>query len=767
MKTTLHTGLSFLAMSVGLLTTAPAVAGGAEGIAQAPLETTDPSPNIQASPASASDPTQGDEHAGQLQDIVVTAQRRSENLQRVPISVAVVTSERLETSGVSSTQGLASVVAGLSIKTPVQSFSPTIRGVGTTSFGPGIESPVAVYVDDVYYASQLMGLSTTNDVAQVSVVKGPQGTLFGRNSTGGVIQLTTRDPKSTIGGELTTELDNYLTSRTYGYLTDGVNDKLRGNVSVNYVTQGNGWGTNLTSGQDIHKIYDDISVRTKWIWTPTQGTSIRLAGDYTYRKSSLGPNLRPTPGANPLFPGINKGINAPNLYDSAGDQPNENLYRGGGGSLTIKQDTGFGRLTSITAYREYHFESAFDAEGTAIPVQEVFITQNGKQFTQELQVASHDTGLFVWQAGGYYFWGRDSADPIATPLHSPDPTVAFLGNPTTFVTYTNLGTKSIASYGQATIELLPNTRVTAGLRYSHENRFIVASQFGQGPFTHDALIPLAPPGSLDKSLSSSKLTYRAVLDYRFDPDTMVYVSFNRGFKSGGFNGFNPTNPAYRPEKLDAYELGLKSQFANRSIRFNPSAFYYKYSDIQVTQITGPVPDIVNGARAEIYGIDIEGEWQATEALNFNIGAEWLRAQFTDYPGAQSSTPAPGGGNIFFKKGNAAGNRVPFAPKFTINAAVNYTVDLGGSQLDFNVANAYNSGYFFEPDNRLKQNAHNLLNGTITWTAGGVKVSAFVRNVFNKVVAGQESATQFGDLADYTNPPRTYGVSLSYKFGSVR
>ena len=760
-------GLSLLTLSTALVAAAPAWSRPDGTPDRAPLPAQDaPQSPTPAAQSPTPDP-QTELDAGQLQDIVVTAQRRSENLQRVPIAVAVVGEDRLESSGVVNTQGLSSVVAGLSIKTPVQSFSPTIRGVGTTSFGPGIESPVAVYVDDVYYASQLMGLSSTNDVAQVSVLKGPQGTLFGRNSTGGVIQMSTRDPSSIMGGEISTELDNYLTSRTYGYLTGKISDTLNANISVNYATQGKGWGENLTTGEDIHKIDHDVAARTKLVWTPSARTTVRLSADYAYRKNSLGPNLRPVPGSNPLLPGINKGIVSDKLYDSATSLQNRNAYRGSGASLNVSQDIGFANLTSITAYRDYRFESAFDGDGSPIPVQEVFITQRGRQFTQELQLSSNGAGPLTWTTGAFYFQGRDRADPIVAVIHNTNPAVAFLGNPTSLTTFTSLGTKSIAGYAQATMEITPSTRITGGIRYSHEKRDIRVTDFGQGPFTGGAAVPLHPPGSLDRELKNSELTYRAVLDHRFDPDTMVYASFNRGFKSGGFNGFNATNPAYRPERLDAYELGLKSQFANRSIRFNPSAFFYKYQDIQVTQITGPVPDIVNGARAEIYGIDIEGEWQATDRLNLTLGAEWLHAEFTDYPGAQAAINNPAGGTIFFRVPNAAGNRIPFAPRFTINIGVDYRIDLGGGELGFNIANAYNSGYFTEPDNRLRQASHNLLNGTISWTKGGFKVGAFIRNALDEVVTGQMSAVPYGDLTDYTNPPRTYGLSLSLKFGSAR
>ena len=700
--------------------------------------------------------------AGGLEAIVVTAQKRSENLQTVPLAVAAVSSARLQASGVTNTQGLSTVVAGLSIKTPVQSFSPTIRGVGTTSFGPGIESPVALYVDDVYYASQLMGLSTLEDVAQVAVLKGPQGTLFGRNATGGVIQLTTRDPSHEFGGMLKTELDKFLTSRSYLYLTGG-RDDLAMNVSVSYATQGDGWGKNIINGEDIHKIKHDISARTKWVWTPSDATTVKLSGDYTDRKNNLGANLRPAPGSVPLFPGLNKGLTTNNVFDAAMDLPNRNTYKGGGGSIAIEHETGFGRLVSISAYRTYNYSTIFDGDGSPIPVQDVIIHQKGKQFSQEFQIVSRDDQKLTWALGTFYFWARERANPLIAVLHGP---AGPLGDATTITTLANLGTESLAWFAQASYEILPNTRLTGGLRYTYEKRTQDANQTAAGPATFGFSIPF--PGDLPGRISDSKYTYRLALDHRFTDDIMAYVSYNRGFKSGGFNGLNPTNPAYRPEQLNAVEGGFKAELFDRTLRFNPSVFYYKYKDIQVTKITGPLPDIINGAKAKIYGVDLESEWQATSALRFNLGAEWLHAEFTDFPNMDATIPVPGGGNAPFVIPNGAGNRIPYAPRFTLNAAANYTLDLGNdSKVDFNVSNAYNSGYFLEPDNRLKQKSHNILGAAVTWTSGPVTLGVWGRNLLDKVVAAQEAGVvPFGDLADYTNPPRTYGFTASYKFGGL-
>ena len=215
-----------------------------------------------------------------LDEIIVTAQKRSENLQDVPIAITALTGNQLQAAGIVSANDLPTVVSGLSIGDTALYFQPHLRGIGTAAFGPGIENPVALYVDGVYYPSQLEAPTDLIDVSQLSVLKGPQGTLFGRNSTAGVIQMTTKDPQQSFGGEAQTSLDNYFTSRNYVYLTGGITSDLAANVSFRYTTQGNGWGRNIFNGDQIERDNKDLAVRSKWVYTPSDSTTIRLNMDW-------------------------------------------------------------------------------------------------------------------------------------------------------------------------------------------------------------------------------------------------------------------------------------------------------------------------------------------------------------------------------------------------------------------------------------------------------------------------------------------------------
>lgn len=709
---------------------------------------------------------------GGLQDIVVTAQKRTENLQTVPIAVSAVSSEQLQAAGIVSTTGLATVVSGFSVNNSVQNFSPHVRGIGTTSIGPGIENPVALYVDGVYYASQIMGLTDMSDVSQVAVLKGPQGTLFGRNATGGVIQLTTRDPSQEFGGEFRSELDQYLTNRNYLYMTGG-RDDLAVNVSVRYATQGEGWGKNLATGEDIHKINHDTGVRTKWVYTPTEATKIKLAADYSDQSNSLGPNLRPIPGTTPLLAGF---TDNGNIFNVNSFVTNHSTGWNGGGSLTVDQDAGFARLVSISAYRKYKFSTRFSSSISPQPAVSASFTQAGKQFSQELQLISPDSDTFTWVAGAYYFWGREGLPHFATRFFNgfvlPFP---FSG----FDVKGSESTESIAGFGQATYSFTPDTRLTVGLRYTHERRtmdnaflegFMAApdgSEFSIGPIS-----PIA-----NEAVKFNRLTWRLSLDHKFSDDVMGYVSYNRGFKSGGLNVFNSFQPPFKPEQLDAYEVGMKTELFDRRLRFNPSIFYYDYKQIQMTRFENNTI-ILNGEKAELYGVDLDVEAALTDRLTLTGGAEWLHAKLkkftnatcavTPFPFPQAVLATNPGGGVIQVPCDASGNRIPFAPKVTLNIGVNYEVPVAGAKVVFNVTNAYSSSYFGEPDNVVKQKGFNMLNGSVTWTAPGdrLSVGAFLRNALDKVVFGQMSAPPpSGFQADYSNPPRTYGVNLTYRFGA--
>ncbi|MCW1402929.1 TonB-dependent receptor [Novosphingobium sp. MW5] len=618
--------------------------------------------------------------------------------------------------------------------------------MGTTAFGPGVENPVALVVDDVYYASALFGLTDLADIEQVAVLKGPQGTLFGRNATGGVIQLTTREPNGEVGGELRTSLDNYLTSRSFAYLTGRVADNLNANLSVKFTTQGNGWGTNIRTGEDIRKIDHDLALRTKLAWAPGSETKINLALDYTSRKNSLGANLRPVPGYSTFFSSLDDPGVESDLQDVDTNITNRNRFKGGGASLTVNQGLGFATLSSISAYREYSNSIAFSAAGTNFPVVEVMPGSHwyGKQFTQEVRLISPSSSKLKWQIGGFYFWSNEGFDPLSETIFT-NPAA-----PYSLKLDNSFKASSYALFGQATLPMGDATNFTAGIRYTHEER----SASGRLDYTALGAGPPPPNSVVNASFDESRVTFRLALDHRIADDVMAYASFNRGFKSGGFDPFLTQTVPYRSEALDAYEVGLKAELLGKSLRINPSLFLNKYNDIQVSYIVGANAFIDNAAKAELYGIDLDVEWQVTNRLKLGGSLSYVHNEFTDYPNAPTTFPDP----VFILLpgtiANARGNNLPYAPEFTYNLSLDYSIPLQKGDLAFNFTDSYSSSYASEPDNRLKQKAFHYLNAALTYTndSGDLSLSIWGRNLLDEIVVSQLASYAFlGDIADYGNP----------------
>src|SRR5882757_2253137 len=400
-----------------------------------------------------------------LAEIIVTAQKRSENLQDVPIAITAVTGDQLRAANLVSANDLPTLVSGLSIGDTVLYFQPHLRGIGTAAFGPGVENPVALYVDGVYYPSQLEAPTDLIDVSQISVLKGPQGTLFGRNATGGVIQMSTRDPQQNFGGEAETSLDNYITSRNYVYATGGITSDLAANVSLRYTTQGNGWGRNIYNGDQVERDNKDLSVRTKWVYSLSESTTIRLSMDYSNVSNSLGGNFAPVPGSKPFFPGF---VASSNPYDVDTYQTGRNHAQSGGISLVLQQGLGFADFVSISSFRSYAFHDNLVVSLTPVPGIDINDTENGRDITQELQLVSTNNEFIRWATGIFYFRNEASINPIRTTLHGLlAPTPFSFGAQEVVDTLT---TESVAPYAQATIELNPSTHLTLGVRDTWEER---------------------------------------------------------------------------------------------------------------------------------------------------------------------------------------------------------------------------------------------------------------------------------------------------------
>ena len=722
--------------------------------------------SVSAAYAAAPDDTSNTQSAG-LMEIVVTAQKRSENLQDVPITISVVNPQMLVSGGISDSLGLGAVVPGFQGTADVGNFLPHLRGVGNTATGPGIENSVATYVDGVYIADEAGDLLQLDDITQIEVLKGPQGTLFGRNSTGGLLQVTTRDPSNEFGTQTSVTYANYQTERGSFYVTGGLTDDLSANFSAQGTRQGQGWGRDIYTGRENNQLDRDYTLRAKILYTPTTATSVKLAADYHESGDSLGTFY--TPASPPIgFPGKIGYVQAPSPWDTDNTFPASNGAQLGGVSATINQDLTFAQLVSITAYRKTKNTSFFDFDGGPIDAEHLSLLLRDEQFTQEFQL-SGDTHQIKWVAGAFYFHDRNGSNPTVLTLGGPLVAPTF---PLTNVIIDATGIdSSIAGYAQGTAEVFSRTDLTVGLRYTNEKRSISGTTDG----VLEGNIPIGaidPPSN--QSTSYDKLTWRFALDHKFTDDTLGYISYNRGFKSGGFNTTIPNDPAYSPEVLDAYEVGLKTDTFEKRLRVNTSFFYYDYKNIQVARFETGVVGIYNGAAARLYGVDLDAEAALGGGFSFNGGLEYLHDRFTSFPSAAGSIPQPGGGFVLLPGGegggiNAAGNELPDAPTFTAFVSLNKNFALPAGPIDVNVTDSYNSGYFGEADNFLRQPSFDLLSTSLKWTSvdNRYSVRLWGNNLLNKAVASQISTFPLTYAYAYADPPRTYGITFILKTGSLQ
>lgn len=682
-----------------------------------------------------------------ISEIVVTAQRRAENLQNVPISITALSSDALTSSGIDGISSLQVAVPGLAFAQSAGYSLPRIRGVGTGANGPGVENSVAVYVDNVYIASTSAGTMSFNNIAQLAVLKGPQGTLFGRNATGGVIQITTFDPGQTAVLDASITAANRDTFQGNLYAAMPFTDSLAADMAVYYRDQNDGAGLNVNTGNDVGQ-GEDFAIRSKLKWEPSYNTTVKLSGDYAVSKGTRFAS-RAVPGT------ISAGSNVflePEFATQSSFDPSQRIMQKGM-SLQVEQGIGDLSLVSITAYRRGSFFQRFDADTQPAPFTDVLIDQFDRQFTQELQLLSPKSGRLTWMIGFYYFDAESGYQPQQVIARRPP----FLAPPTLITTTSEMTTKSLAGFGQATYAISDRTNFTAGVRYTSDQR--------EGIIRRTIQLPngvVLPAQSSSAEVTSDKLTWRLALDHRFSDQLLAYASMNRGFKSGLFDPVVIPLNTVAPEVLDAYEAGVKTDLLDRRLRINAAYFHYEYKNIQVVRISNGLPTLLSGPRAKIDGIDLDATAVIDSRLEITAGLSWLHARFTDFPQSAITTPLPTGGNAL-SFGDAAGNRLPMTPDWTLNLGATYEIPTRFGDFSLVSTWLHNDGYYEGSENRLRQRPFDIVNASINWTSPSGKYygSVWGKNVFDEFYATQLSAQPTQDALLWGDP-RTFGITVGIK-----
>lgn len=718
-----------------------------------------------AAPASAQEATAPDGNAQSAfnDEIIVTAQRREENLQDVPLAITAINGAQLKAQGIETVIDLGGKVPGLNFQNFNGIILPYLRGVGTSSSIAGVESSVAVYVDGAYFSRLPSAFFDLSSVERVEVLKGPQGTLFGRNSTGGVINVVTRKPSYDTTFQASVGYGRFDAVNANAYVSTGLSDSAAISFGVSGKTS-DGFGKNLATGSR-YGFEDSVLVNGKLLLEPDTETEITLSGFYSWSKNSG--NKAAFPGTSTISLGrlLNGGggirVDSDDIgfYDSLSNPNQIDRYETWGATLKMERDLGSVQLVSISAYSDLQEFGSFD---DYLPITNEFLVEvdlGVGLFTQEIQLLSNNDGPFSWIVGAYYLHS-DTGYTDKTTFFSPP-----LFGPGAVPAPASQKVESIAGFVQASYDFTPELTLTGGLRYTFD-KTSAKGQFGTF---------VTPPDTtkLDKP------SFKVALDYQATPDVLAYVLFARGFKSGGYNILTYNTPqATKAEELDDYEIGLKTELFDRRVRLNLSAFYYDITAPQVQLIANGTTFFSNAGASEVKGAEVELTAEITSQLRARLSGTYLDSKYTDYgvtdpvtglcvaECAPASRPLePLGGSFGLPGIDAAGNRTPLAAKWTFNLGIDYVVPIGDGKLSLTADWYHNSGYVFEPDQFLRQRAYDLVSAQAKYDLNeNVAIRVWGRNLLDKkIIAG--AASQLGNAGYPWSPaaPLTYGVAVDFSF----
>lgn len=691
-----------------------------------------------------------------LPDVIVTAQRREEKLQDVPIAVTALGKDQMEKIGLASSTDLINVIPGLASNPSSIRGALYLRGVGNNSSNSA--PSVLTYIDGVYQAFSPPVYDFT-DIEQISVAKGPQGTLFGRNATGGVIQITTVNPLNWQGLDAQVGYANYNTISAN--LTGAVkfSEHLAASVSGYYNNQQDGWGVNRFDGSDVFTA-KRYGVRTK-IVAESDDVTATLVGNYFYNGGAVGAAAIAALGSRYVNLATGQFFSVPDRFDVLLNSRPYGENKIGGASLTLEKHVGDIKFMSISSYQQAKEANQIDQDGSALPVTLVNVFVRRSSFTQEFQ-ASGSGSSYNWVAGLFYYHLWEKPD---LSFGGTFPTTTFFTPPgVPYVVRARRATDAYAAYAQGTFEVLPKTNLTLGVRYTVEETSI-------GGFTTGST-RISPISAGIASATFRKPTFRVSLDRKFTPELLAYMSYNRGFNAGFFNaantrGFgalgNPT--ALEPETIDAYEIGIKSDWLDQRLRVNAAAFLYNYSNLQQQIISFGVVNTINAASARISGVDLDIVAQLTQDLTLSVSGNYLDTRYKSYPLAPIYIRRTNNQLAASGPDDAVGNDLVQAPRYSVQATLSHRLRTGIGSFDSTASLNYRAHIYNEPQNQFPIAARTLVDLSERWTSNDERttVTAWVKNLTNKEYDVSLTVVAPAGLTAIPGAPRTFGVTFGQRF----
>ena len=709
-----------------------------------------------------------------LDKIEVTARRRVESIQDVPVAVSAFGEEQLRDLQASNIDGLQGAVPNMNIvqgRGSANSVNVFIRGIGQPDALQTFDPGVGMYVDDVYYSRINGALFSLFDVQQVEVLRGPQGTLYGKNSTGGAIKLTTRNPFDNTGGAVEVTAGDYGRLEGRFYASAQLSDTIAASLAGARITN-DGYVRDPDTGRRFND--DDTSAfRFKMVMNPSDAFRATLSVDRTSQEAALTmgrpmADLRATSlfpaGVVVLQPG-SQGEWDRTAKTSFGDDKGQDLKHMGG-SLALEWDLNQQwQFKSISAYRALRTNSYIDIDASEFELGDVLVALDQNQTSQEFQL-HYDNGSNLHATFGAYYM-RENV-PSYQEAYASD-LFQMLGSGINFLRTIedDLTTTSTAAFAHVDWEFMPTWNLAAGVRWTRDKKDYdrSTSTFWGPPF-----------GALNETVaftgnaSWTAITPAISLQKEFSDNLMGYVSANRGFKSGGFNGrantvYDTLHAKFDPEFVWTYELGVKASSADNRFRGSAALFKSDYTDFQarVSQDVGTFP-VLNAAELDIQGLELEGSALFGSATVLSGQLSWLDASYSKFEDFRLDPSYPG-----FDP-NLNHDNVPFSPKFTARLALQHTFNLDTSgALTLGADASYRARTWLSVDNRdvLSQGSYMVAGAFGSWDSPQLSwnVRAGVRNLTDEtyMIEGQEFASVGNIQTAYYGLPRNWYVSVRYNF----
>lgn len=716
---------------------------------------------------------------GGIREIVVTAEKRSVSAQDVPIAISAFDQQALDSKGITDVTALQTQVPSLKFNLPQGVVQITLRGAGNDTNTTGADNGVGFHYDGVYLGNPSASLADTWDVERIEILRGPQGTLYGRNTTGGAINIIPQKPtdRFEVKGDVTYGTKDLVRLR------GAVNIPLTDNVAARFAgtfTDRGGYlkdiTPNTTNKDDAHNFMVRGIVRADL----TPNLKLELSGAYSKTDDDSISPVR----VGPVYPSGGPANLISAAYAGALPKPaSPRVTRKGmneltrlefkGGAALLEWDAGDFTIRSQSAYYKTDRQVNSDWDDSEVNFIGLYTRDRSKQFTQEVTLLSNPGGSLDWIVGAFYYDFKNKnnvfVDINGIDGSTPGP---FFGTDVFQRIAANMDIKSFALYGQATYHIADSVRLTGGFRYSWDTK--KSQSVLHPPIFPNFTVP--PPGfnlSFPIDVSYAEPTGKIGLDVDLSPRNMVYASYSHGYKAGAINPSDPTpaNQATKPEFADSFEIGSKNFFLDRALQFNISLFYADYTDVQINTYPTSNSVLINVPGGKAYGFDSDFIIQPVRDFRVNGSVGYIHSEYDDFVTGNPGLPPAGPGGALAQV-NIGGDQLINTPPWTVSVGAEYTHRLPTiGSLTFRVDTSMRSAFYFDvfqnPD--MRQESYTKTDLRITWRDESERFSlqGYVQNLENNDV--KVTSLRPGGILGSTvplawyAPPRTWGVTFGFNF----